>query len=90
LTPCGLHRRSVFAVIARDFTDNDAMGFYLCVIDEGMTNRPSIFAYLVFGLGEITVEGIARPIRAAARRGRGAILGVQERIRGVQIGLVFG
>jgi hypothetical protein len=34
--------------------------------DEGMTNRPSIFAYLVFGPGGITVEGIARPIKTAA------------------------
>jgi hypothetical protein len=63
---------------------------YMSRSDEGMTNRPSIFAYLVFGPGEITVEGIARPIRAAARCGPGAILGVQARIRGVQIGLVFG
>jgi hypothetical protein len=54
-----------------------------------MTNRPSIFAYLVFGPREIIVEGIARPIRSAARRGPGAILGMQARIRGVQIGLVF-
>jgi hypothetical protein len=29
---CGLHRRSVFTVIARDFTDNDATGFDLCAI----------------------------------------------------------
>jgi hypothetical protein len=28
----GLHRWSVFAVIARDFTDNDATGFDLCAI----------------------------------------------------------
>jgi hypothetical protein len=28
----GHHRRSVFAVIARDFTDNDATGFDLCVV----------------------------------------------------------
>jgi hypothetical protein len=28
----GLHRRSIFAVIARDFTDNDAMGSDLCAI----------------------------------------------------------
>jgi hypothetical protein len=55
-----------------------------------MTNRPSIFAYLVFGPGEITVEGIARPIRTSAGCGSGTILGVQARIRGVQIGLVFG
>jgi hypothetical protein len=31
--------------------------------DEGMTNGPSIFAYLVFGPGETTVEGTARLIR---------------------------
>jgi hypothetical protein len=31
-----------------------------------MTNRPLIFAYLVFGLGGVTVEGIARPIKIAA------------------------
>jgi hypothetical protein len=34
--------------------------------DEGMTNRPSIFAYLVFGPGGITVEGIARPMKIVA------------------------
>jgi hypothetical protein len=34
--------------------------------DEGMTNRPSIFAYLVFGPGGIIVEGIVRPIKIAA------------------------
>jgi hypothetical protein len=48
--------------------------------DEGMINRPSIFAYLVFGPGEITVEGVARSIRTAAVRGPGATLGVQARI----------
>jgi hypothetical protein len=58
--------------------------------DEGVTNRPSTFVYLVFGPGEIRIEGIARPIRAAAGRGPGAILGMQARIQGVQIGLVFG
>jgi hypothetical protein len=62
-----------------------------CILgDEGMTTRPSTFAYLVFGPEETTIEGIARPIRAAAGRGSGAILGVQARIRGVQIRLVFG
>jgi hypothetical protein len=54
-----------------------------------MTNRPSIFAYLVFGPGGITVEGIARPIKTAAERGPGATLGVQARIRRVQVGLAF-
>jgi hypothetical protein len=48
--------------------------------DEGMTNRPSIFAYLVFGPGEITVEGVARPIGTVAGRGLGATLGVQATI----------
>jgi hypothetical protein len=33
--------------------------------DEGMTNRPSIFAYLIFGPGGITVEGITRPMKIA-------------------------
>jgi hypothetical protein len=48
--------------------------------DEGMTNRPSIFTYLVFGPGGISVEGIARPMKIAAWRGPGAILGVQAKI----------
>jgi hypothetical protein len=58
--------------------------------NEGMTNRPSTFAYLGFSPEEITIEGIARTIKAAAGRGPGSILGVQARIRGVQIRLVFG
>jgi hypothetical protein len=45
-----------------------------------MINRPSIFAYLVFGPEEVTVEGVARPIRTAAGCGLGATLGVQARI----------
>jgi hypothetical protein len=57
--------------------------------DEGMTNRPSIFAYLVFGLGGITVEGIARPMKIAAWRGPEAKLGVQAKIRRVQARLGF-
>jgi hypothetical protein len=28
----GLHRRSVFAVIAREFINNDATGFDMCVV----------------------------------------------------------
>jgi hypothetical protein len=35
-------------------------------VDEGMTNRPSLFAYMVFDPGGITTEGIARPIKIAA------------------------
>jgi hypothetical protein len=58
--------------------------------DEGMTNRPSIFAYLVFSPGEVIVEGAARPVRAVIGCSPGAILGVQARIRGVQFVLVFG
>jgi hypothetical protein len=57
--------------------------------DEGMTNRPWTFAYLGFGPDEITIEGIARPIKAAAGRGPGSILGVQARGRRVQVELVF-
>jgi hypothetical protein len=57
--------------------------------DEGMPKRPSIFTYLVFGPGGITVEGIARPTKTAAGHGPGATLGVQARIRRVQVGLAF-
>jgi hypothetical protein len=58
--------------------------------DEGMTNRPSIFAYLVFGPEEVTVEGVARPIRTVAGRSPGATLGMQARIQRVQVRLVLG
>jgi hypothetical protein len=54
-----------------------------------MTNRPLIFAYLVFGPGGITVEGIARPIETAVGCGPGVTLGIQARIRRVQVGLAF-
>jgi hypothetical protein len=54
-----------------------------------MTNRPSIFAYLVFGPGGITIEGIAMPMKIAAWRGLGAKLGVQAKIQRVQVGLGF-
>jgi hypothetical protein len=60
------------------------------ISDEGMTNRPSIFAYLVFGPGEVVVGGAARPVRAMIGRSTGAVLGVQARIQGVQFVLVFG
>jgi hypothetical protein len=33
--------------------------------DEGMTNRPPIFAYLVFGSGKVYLERLLRPIKAA-------------------------
>jgi hypothetical protein len=58
--------------------------------DEGMTNRSSIFAYLVFGPGEVAIERTARLIRAMIRCGPGALLGMQARTRGVQSVLVFG
>jgi hypothetical protein len=58
-------------------------------IDEGMTNRPSIFAYLVFGPGEVIVEGAVRPVRVMIGCGPGVVLGMQARIRGVQFVLVF-
>jgi hypothetical protein len=45
--------------------------------DEGMPNRPSIFAYLVFGPGGTTTKGITRPITLIAWRGPGAKLGMQ-------------
>jgi hypothetical protein len=53
--------------------------------DEGMTNRPSTFAYLGFSPEEITTEGITRPIKAAVRCGPGSILGVQARGQRVQV-----
>jgi hypothetical protein len=61
----------------------------LSLSDKGMTNRPSIFAYLVFGPGKVIVEGTARPVRAMIGYGPGVVLGVQARIRGVQLVLVF-
>jgi hypothetical protein len=33
--------------------------------DEEMTNGPPIFAYLVFGLGRVSVKRLLRPIKAA-------------------------
>jgi hypothetical protein len=33
--------------------------------DEGMTNGPLIFAYLVFGPGKVSLERLLRPIKAA-------------------------
>jgi hypothetical protein len=33
--------------------------------DEGMTNGPPIFAYLVFGPGRVSLERLLRPIKAA-------------------------
>jgi hypothetical protein len=46
-------------------------------IDEGMSNRPLIFAYLVFGPGGTIAEGITRPITLIAWRSPGAKLVVQ-------------
>jgi hypothetical protein len=40
-------------------------GKYLKTADEGMTNGPPIFAYLVFGPGEGSLERLLRPIKAA-------------------------
>jgi hypothetical protein len=31
--------------------------------DEGMTNEPSIFAYLIFGLGRVVIVGKTRPTK---------------------------
>jgi hypothetical protein len=45
--------------------------------DEGMTNGPSIFTYLVFGPGRTSTEGITRPTKITAWRGPGARLAVQ-------------
>jgi hypothetical protein len=45
--------------------------------DEGMTNGPSIFAYLVFSLGGTSTEGLTRPTKTTAWRGPGARLAIQ-------------
>jgi hypothetical protein len=47
--------------------------------DEGMTNGPPIFAYLVFGPERVSHEGHSRPIKAVVWCGPGAILGAQAR-----------
>jgi hypothetical protein len=51
------------------------------VSDEGMTNGPPIFAYLVFGPGRVSLERISRPIKVMVYHGPGAKLGVQARTR---------
>jgi hypothetical protein len=57
--------------------------------DEGMPDGSPIFAYPVFGPGGVPVERITRPMKIAAWRGPRATLGVQAKIRRVQVGLVF-
>jgi hypothetical protein len=52
--------------------------------DEGMTNEPPIFAYLVFGPGGMSREKLSRPIKAVAWCDSAGLLGVQARLRGVQ------
>jgi hypothetical protein len=42
-----------------------------------MINGPSIFAYLVFGSGRTSTEGITMPTKITAWRGPGAKLDVQ-------------
>jgi hypothetical protein len=42
-----------------------------------MTRGPSIFSYLVFGLGRASTEGIIRPMKITAWRGPGVKLDVQ-------------
>jgi hypothetical protein len=39
---------------------------YQILVDEGTPDRPSIFAYLVFGPGGTSVEAITRPITSIA------------------------
>jgi hypothetical protein len=45
--------------------------------DKGMTCGSSIFAYLVFGPGRASTEGIGRPTKIIAWHGPGAKLDVQ-------------
>jgi hypothetical protein len=46
-------------------------------VDEGMTTGPSIFAYLVFGPGGTSTEGITRPMKLIAWRGPRSRLAMQ-------------
>jgi hypothetical protein len=59
-------------------------------IDEGMTNGPPIFAYLVFGPGGVSREKLSKPNKAMAWRDSGALLGVQARLRRVPVRLGLG
>jgi hypothetical protein len=54
-----------------------------------MINRPLTFVYPSFGPEEITIEGIARPMKEVAGCGPGSIIGVQARGRRVQVELVY-
>jgi hypothetical protein len=58
--------------------------------DEGMTRGSSILAYLVFGPGRTSTEGIARSLSMIAWRSPGARLGVQCKTQKdlVELGLV--
>jgi hypothetical protein len=47
--------------------------------DKGMTNGPLIFAYLVFGPGGTSTEGITRLTKITTWRGPGARLAVQDK-----------
>jgi hypothetical protein len=50
---------------------------HLGATDEGVTHRSSILAYLVFGPGRASTEGMARPIGTIDWPGLGARFGVQ-------------
>jgi hypothetical protein len=45
--------------------------------DKGITNGPSIFAYLVFGPGGTSTKGMTRPTEITAWCGPGAKLAIQ-------------
>jgi hypothetical protein len=45
--------------------------------DKGMTQGSSILAYLVFGPGRASAEGMERPVSTTIWRGPGARLGAQ-------------
>jgi hypothetical protein len=60
------------------------------MVDEGMTDGPSTFAYLVFGPGGVSQERLSRPVKAVFRCGPGVLLGVQAKFRRVQARLGLG
>jgi hypothetical protein len=76
--------------ITLKFSDYNPTMPTITIYDEGMTDGPPTFAYLVFGPGRGCCERLSRPVKAVAQCGPGAILGAQARIRGVQVRLGLG
>jgi hypothetical protein len=57
--------------LAETFDNLNRYKLKLNPTDEGMTNGPSIFAYLVFQPRRDIIEGILKPMKMTAWRGPG-------------------